>query len=68
MKQTLIAEDFHRHMHLLLAMNIYVYRLPVIVPKKSDEVLEYVSLVHIISSIMKLNSQCHKMNMVTVSL
>jgi hypothetical protein len=49
-------------------MNIYVYGLPVIVPKKSDEVLEYVSLVHIISSIMKLNSQCHKTNVVTVRL
>jgi len=54
-------------MHLLLAMNIYVYGLPVIVSEKSDEVLEYVSLVHIVCSVMELNSQCHKMNMVTVS-
>lgn len=35
-------------------MNIYVYGLPV--SEKSDEVLDYVSHVHIISSVMKLNS------------
>jgi len=55
-------------MRLLLVINIYVYGLPVIVSEKADEVLDYVSLVHIISSVMKLNSQYHKMNMVTVSL
>jgi hypothetical protein len=55
-------------MDLLLVINIYVYALPLIVCEKSDEVLEYVSLVHIISSVMKLNSQWHRMNMVTVSL
>jgi hypothetical protein len=49
-------------------MNICVYGLPVTVSEKSDEVLDHVSHVHIISSVMKLNSQYHKMNVVTVSL
>jgi hypothetical protein len=55
-------------MHSLLMINIYVYGLPVTVSEKSDDVLDYVSNVHSISSAMKLNSQFHKMNMVTVSL
>jgi hypothetical protein len=43
-------------MHLLLVINIYVYGLPVIMSEKFDEVLEHVGLVHIIISVMKLNS------------